>query len=430
MQMDLKSKIELLRNEINAHNHAYYLLDKPVVSDFEFDEMLAELIQLEKEHPAFFDPNSPSQRVGGSVNKNFKTVPHKRAMLSLGNTYSEEDLRDFDKRVQKIITETYTYVCELKYDGVSISLHYENGFLKQALTRGDGSQGDDVTANVRTVKSIPLKLQDNSPSAFEIRGEIFMPHKGFELMNAARVEAGDEAFANPRNAASGTLKMQDSAVVASRPLDCFLYHVLGASLKTDSHYAKLQEAKSWGFKIPSESRTYDSIEGVLSFVNYWETARKNLPYDIDGIVIKVDSSMQQEELGFTAKSPRWAISYKFKAEQVSTLLNKITYQVGRTGAITPVANLKPVQLAGTVVKRASLHNAAQITKLDVREGDTVFVEKGGEIIPKIVGVVLKERDLFSVPTDYITHCPECDSALVRNEGEAQHYCLNERACPP
>jgi DNA ligase (NAD+) len=430
MQMDSKSKIDLLRNEINAHNHAYYLLDKPVVSDFEFDEMLAELIQLEKAHPAYFDANSPSQRVGGSVNKNFETVPHKRAMLSLGNTYSEEDLRDFDKRVQKIITETYTYVCELKYDGVSISLHYENGVLKQALTRGDGSQGDDVTANVRTVKSIPLKLQDNSPSAFEIRGEIFMPHKGFELMNAARVEAGDEAFANPRNATSGTLKMQDSAVVASRPLDCFLYHVLGESLKTDSHYAKLQEAKSWGFKIPSESRTYDSIEGVLSFVNYWETARKNLPYDIDGIVIKVDSSMQQEELGFTAKSPRWAISYKFKAEQVSTLLNKITYQVGRTGAITPVANLKPVQLAGTVVKRASLHNAAQITKLDVREGDTVFVEKGGEIIPKIVGVVLKERDLFSVPTDYITHCPECDSALVRNEGEAQHYCLNERACPP
>ena len=430
MQMDSKSKIDLLRNEINAHNHAYYLLDKPVVSDFEFDGMLAELIQLEKAHPAYFDANSPSQRVGGSVNKNFETVPHKRAMLSLGNTYSEEDLRDFDKRVQKTITETYAYVCELKYDGVSISLHYENGVLKQALTRGDGSQGDDVTANVRTVKSIPLKLQDNSPSAFEIRGEIFMPHKGFELMNAARVEAGDEAFANPRNATSGTLKMQDSAVVASRPLDCFLYHVLGESLKTDSHYAKLQEAKSWGFKIPSESRTYDSIEGVLSFVNYWETARKNLPYDIDGIVIKVDSSMQQEELGFTAKSPRWAISYKFKAEQVSTLLNKITYQVGRTGAITPVANLKPVQLAGTVVKRASLHNAAQIAKLDVREGDTVFVEKGGEIIPKIVGVVLKERDLFSVPTDYITHCPECDSALVRNEGEAQHYCLNERACPP
>ena len=428
--MDLKSKIELLRNEINAHNHAYYLLDKPVVSDFEFDEMLAELIQLEKAHPAYFDANSPSQRVGGSVNKNFETVPHKRAMLSLGNTYSEEDLRDFDKRVQKTITETYTYVCELKYDGVSISLHYEDGVLKQALTRGDGSQGDDVTANVRTVKSIPLKLQDNSPSAFEIRGEIFMPHKGFELMNAARVEAGDEAFANPRNATSGTLKMQDSAVVASRPLDCFLYHVLGESLKTDSHYTKLQEAKSWGFKIPSESRTYDSIEGVLSFVKYWETARKNLPYDIDGIVIKVDSSMQQEELGFTAKSPRWAISYKFKAEQVSTLLNKITYQVGRTGAITPVANLKPVQLAGTVVKRASLHNAAQIAKLDVREGDTVFVEKGGEIIPKIVGVALKERDLFSVPTDYITHCPECGSELVRKEGEAQHYCLNERSCPP
>jgi len=428
--MDAKSRIDILRIEIASHNHAYYLLDKPMLSDFEFDKMLEELIQLEKSHPEFFDINSPSQRVGGTVNKNFETVQHKRAMLSLGNTYSEEELRDFDKRIQKVITEPYSYVCELKYDGVSISLHYENGELKQALTRGDGSQGDDVTTNVRTINSIPLKLQGNPPSEFEIRGEIFMPHKGFEEMNKDRVEAGYDAFANPRNATSGTLKMQDSAVVASRPLDCFLYHVLGEHIATDSHYKKLEEAKNWGFKIPSDTRTYDSIEGVLNFVQFWETARKDLPYDIDGIVIKVDSSLQQEELGFTAKSPRWAISYKFKAEQAITVLREITYQVGRTGAITPVANLEPVQLAGTTVKRASLHNADQIAKLDIREGDTVYVEKGGEIIPKIVGVAVKERDLFSQATLYITLCPECHTELVRKEGEAQHYCLNDKACPP
>ncbi len=428
--MDAKSRIDILRKEIACHNHAYYLLDKPTLSDFEFDKMLDELILLEKAHPEFFDINSPSQRVGGTVNKNFKTVKHKRAMLSLGNTYSEEDLRDFDKRIQKVITETYSYVCELKYDGVSISLHYENGELKQALTRGDGSQGDDVTANVRTIKSIPLKLSGTPPTEFEIRGEIFMPHKGFEEMNKDRVEAGYDAFANPRNATSGTLKMQDSAVVASRPLDCFLYHVLGEQIATDSHFQKLEEAKAWGFKIPSDTRTYDSIEGVLNFVKYWDTARKELPYDIDGIVIKVDSSLQQEELGFTAKSPRWAISYKFKAEQAITVLREITYQVGRTGAITPVANLEPVQLAGTIVKRASLHNADQIAKLDIREGDTVYVEKGGEIIPKIVGVAIKERDLFSQATEYISHCPECNTELVRKEGEAQHYCLNTKACPP
>ena len=428
--MDAKSRIDILRKEIANHNHAYYLLDKPGISDFEFDKLLEELIELEKTHPELFDANSPSQRVGGTVNKNFETVKHKRAMLSLGNTYSEEDLRDFDKRIQKVITESYSYVCELKYDGVSISLHYENGELKQALTRGDGSQGDDVTTNVRTINSIPLKLQGNPPAEFEIRGEIFMPHKGFEEMNMGRVEAGYDAFANPRNATSGTLKMQDSAVVASRPLDCFLYHVLGEQIATDSHYEKLEEAKNWGFKIPSDTRTYDSIESVLNFVQFWETTRKDLPYDIDGIVIKVDSSLQQEELGFTAKSPRWAISYKFKAEQAITVLRKITYQVGRTGAITPVANLEPVQLAGTIVKRASLHNADQIAKLDIREGDTVYVEKGGEIIPKIVGVVIKERDLFSQATEYITHCPECNTELVRKEGEAQHYCLNDKACPP
>jgi DNA ligase (NAD+) len=428
--MDEKSKIELLRKELAAHNHAYYLLDKPTIADFEFDQLLAKLILLENEHPQYFDENSPSQRVGGTVNKNFETVKHKRAMLSLGNTYSEEDLRDFDKRVQKTITETYSYVCELKYDGVSISLHYENGALKQALTRGDGSQGDDVTANVRTINSIPLKLQVKTPAEFEIRGEIFMPHKGFEDMNKDRVETGYDAFANPRNATSGTLKMQDSSVVASRPLDCFLYHLLGEDLSTDSHFEKLQEAKKWGFKIPSESKKYPTIDGVLEFVKHWETARKHLPYDIDGIVIKVDSTLQQEELGFTAKSPRWAISYKFKTERVRTVLREITYQVGRTGAITPVANLKPVQLAGTVVKRASLHNADQIAKLDVREGDTVFVEKGGEIIPKIIGVDLKDRDLFSMPTTYISNCPECATLLVRKDGEAQHYCLNDRACPP
>ena len=428
--MDAKSRIDILRKDIANHNHAYYLLDKPGISDFEFDKLLEELIQLEKTHPEFFDVNSPSQRVGGTVNKNFETVKHIRAMLSLGNTYSEEELRDFDKRIQKVNTEPYSYVCELKYDGVSISLLYENGELKQALTRGDGSQGDDVTANVRTIKSIPLKLQGNPPAEFEIRGEIFMPHKGFEEMNKDRVGEGYDAFANPRNATSGTLKMQDSSVVASRPLDCFLYHVLGEQITTDSHFQKLEEAKAWGFKIPSDTRTYDSIEGVLNFVNFWETARKDLPYDIDGIVIKVDSSLQQEELGFTAKSPRWAISYKFKAEQAVTVLREITYQVGRTGAITPVANLEPVQLAGTVVKRASLHNADQIAKLDIREGDTVYVEKGGEIIPKIVGVAVKERDLFSQATAYITHCPECNTELIRKEGEAQHYCLNDKACPP
>ena len=428
--MDAKSRINILSKALEAHNHAYYLLDSPTISDFEFDKLLEELLILENDNPEFADLNSPTQRVGGTVNKSFETVTHKRAMLSLGNTYSEDDLRDFDKRIQKIITEPYTYVCELKYDGTSISLHYKNGVLSQALTRGDGSQGDDVTSNVRTINTIPLKLSGNPPVEFEIRGEIFLPHIGFELMNVQRVEAGLEAFANPRNASSGSLKMQDSSVVAKRPLDCFLYHVLDVRNTIDSHYLKLEEARKWGFKIPTETKTYTTIEGVLFFVSYWEKERKNLAYDIDGIVIKVDSSLQQEELGFTAKSPRWAISYKFKAEQVITLLNEITYQVGRTGAITPVANLKPVQLAGTTVKRASLHNADQIAKLDIRVGDNVYVEKGGEIIPKIVGVALKERDLFSQPTLYISHCPECNTALVRKDGEAQHYCPNEKACPP
>ncbi len=429
-EMDAKSRIDILRKQLADHNHAYYLLDNPTISDFDFDQLLEELIVLEKLHPELFDVNSPSQRVGGSVNKSFETVKHKRPMLSLGNTYSEDDLRDFDKRVQKVVSEKYTYVCELKYDGVSISLHYENGCLKQALTRGDGTQGDDVTSNVRTIKSIPLVLQGDTPNEFEIRGEIFIPHKGFEKMNEDRLESDMDAFANPRNAASGTLKLQDSSVVASRPLDCYLYHSLGDLIKIDSHYKRLQAANKWGFKTPTDTRTCETIEDVLEYVKHWELARKDLPYDIDGIVIKVDSLRQQEELGFTAKSPRWAISYKFKAEQAVTVLDEITYQVGRTGAITPVANLKPVLLAGTVVKRASLHNADQIMKLDVREGDTVFVEKGGEIIPKIVGIQTNDRDLFTNATTYISECPECQTQLIRKEGEAQHYCPNDRACPP
>lgn len=428
--MDTKSQIEYLRKEIASHNHAYYLLDAPLLSDIEFDKLLFRLIKLEEENPEFFDPNSPSQRVGGTVNKNFETIPHKRVMLSLGNTYSEDDLRDFDERVKKIITESFSYVCELKYDGISISLHYENGKLIQALTRGDGMQGDDVTSNVRTIKSIPLRLQGFPPDDFEIRGEIFLPHRGFDRMNKERLDLGDSLFANPRNAASGTLKMLDSSEVANRPLDCFLYHLFVDTIEIDSHYEKLQAARSWGFKVPLETKKFSTIDEVLGFVKYWEEARNELPYDIDGIVIKVDSSQYQEELGYTAKSPRWAISYKFKAERVETILHKITYQVGRTGAITPVANLEPILLAGTTVKRASLHNADQISKLDVREGDRVYVEKGGEIIPKIVGVVSQERDLFSESTQYISDCPECRSNLVRKEGEAQHYCLNKKACPP
>jgi DNA ligase (NAD+) len=428
--MDTKSQIEYLRKEIASHNHAYYLLDSPLISDLEFDQLLVSLIKLEEENPEFFDPNSPSQRVGGVVNKNFETKPHKRSMLSLGNTYSEKDLLDFDQRIKKIITESFSYVCELKYDGISISLHYQNGKLIQALTRGDGAQGDDVTSNVRTIKSIPLRLQGSPPDDFEIRGEIFLPHRGFDHMNKERLDRGDSPFANPRNAASGTLKMLDSSVVANRPLDCFLYHLFCDSVDIDSHYDKLQSARSWGFKVPVETKIFSSIEGVMDFVKHWEDARNDLPYDIDGIVIKVDSSQYQEELGYTAKSPRWAISYKFKAERVETILHKITYQVGRTGAITPVANLEPVLLAGTTVKRASLHNADQIAKLDVRENDRVYVEKGGEIIPKIVGVVSHKRDLFSESTQYITKCPECRSNLVRKEGEASHYCMNRKSCPP
>ena len=428
--MTVQDRIVFLRSELQQHNHNYYVLDKPSISDFEFDMLLNELIELEKQHPEFYDANSPTQRVGGDLIKSFNTVAHQYRMLSLGNTYSSDELLDFDKRITKLVETEIEYVCELKYDGVSISLKYENGELVQALTRGNGTHGDDVTVNVKTINSIPLKLKGDYPSKFEIRGEIFLPHQGFEQMNEKRLADDLEPFANPRNAASGSMKMQDSKEVAKRPLDCFLYYLLGKELPSFKHFDNLQSAKKWGFKIPDEIQVCSSIEKVISFVNYWDEKRHNLPYDIDGIVIKVNDLKLQEQMGFTAKTPRWAISYKFKAEQVVTTLNEITYQVGRTGAITPVANLEPVLLAGTIVKRASLHNADQIEKLDIREGDKVYVEKGGEIIPKIVGVAIKERDLFSQPTVYIGHCTECQTELVRSEGDAKHYCPNELFCPP
>ena len=428
--MNVQDRIVFLRSELQQHNYNYYVLDKPSISDFEFDMLLNELIDLEKQNPQFYDANSPTQRVGGELIKSFDTVAHEYRMLSLGNTYSAEELVDFDKRITKLVETDIEYVCELKYDGVSISLKYENGELKQALTRGNGTHGDDVTVNVKTINSIPLKLKGYYPSKFEIRGEIFLPHEGFDQMNEKRIANDLEPFANPRNAASGSVKMQDSKEVAKRPLDCFLYYLLGKELPSQKHYDNLQTAREWGFKIPHEIEVCSSIDKVIDFVNYWDNKRHHLPYDIDGIVIKVNDLRLQEQMGFTAKSPRWAISYKFKAEQVSTVLNDITYQVGRTGAITPVANLEAVLLAGTVVKRASLHNADQISKLDIRVGDKVFVEKGGEIIPKIVGVALKERDLFSQPTVYISHCPECNTSLVRSEGDAKHYCPNDLMCPP
>lgn len=427
--MNDKERILFLRKELTEHNYSYYVLDTPLISDFEFDKLLTELQQLEDINPDLFDPNSPTQRVGGAVLDGFKTIKHKYRMLSLGNTYSAEDLQDFDARLHKLTDKDFEYVCELKYDGVSISLTYENGQLVQALTRGDGTQGDDVTENIKTIKSIPLRLSADYPTNFEIRGEIFLPIAGLEQMNQQREREGLEQYANPRNTASGSLKLLDTNEVAKRPLDCYLYYMLGESLPSTNHYDNLQKAKNWGFKIPNTIEKHSTINGVLDFINIWDKKRHDLPYEIDGIVIKVNDIDLQQEMGFTAKSPRWAISYKFKAEQVSTILQKITYQVGRTGAITPIANLDPVQLAGTTVKRASLHNADQITKLDIRERDRVFVEKGGEIIPKIVGVELKERNLFSQPTTYIQHCPVCSAELVRKDGDAKHYCSNTKTCP-
>ncbi len=428
--MEIEKKIQGLRKELQQHNYNYYVLDNPEISDYDFDMMLKELQELEEKYPQFDDPNSPTKRVGGAVTKNFKTVVHDYRMYSLSNSYSKEELEEWEARLRKVVEGEVQYVCELKYDGASISLTYVNGILEKAVTRGDGFQGDDVTNNVRTIRSVPLKLKGDYPQKFDIRGEIVLPYEGFARMNAERGEIGEEPYANPRNTASGSLKLQDSAEVAKWPLECLLYSIVGENTGVRSQFEGLEKAREWGFKVPQESELKNSIGEVLDYINYWDIHRHDLPYETDGVVIKVNNLYQQEELGHTAKSPRWAIAYKFKAEQESTRLKKITYQVGRTGAITPVANLEPVQLAGTIVKRASLHNADQIEKLDIREGDTVFVEKGGEIIPKIVGVDFTRRDPASSPTQYASNCPECDTELVRNEGEAQHYCPNANGCPP
>ena len=429
--MNVQERIIELRNELNTHNYNYYVLDNATISDFEFDIKLKELEKLEQENPIFFDANSPTQRVGGTITKNFNTIVHKNRMYSLDNSYSKEDLLDWEKRIQKILgTSELSYTCELKYDGASINLTYENGQFVKAVTRGDGFQGDEVTNNIKTILSIPLSIQKDFVSNFEMRGEIILPLDGFNKMNAERVANGEEEYRNPRNTASGSLKLQDSAEVAKRPLDCLLYQVVTSERKYQTHFESLEQARKVGFKVPDTIKLVNSIDEVFDFVNLWDSKRHDLPYETDGIVIKVNNLQHQEELGFTSKAPRWAIAYKFKAEQEATLLNEITYQVGRTGAITPVANLEPVQLAGTTVKRASLHNADQIEKLDIRVDDTVFVEKGGEIIPKIVGVDFSKRPKNSEPTVYATNCPECGTELIRTEGDAKHYCPNEFGCAP
>ncbi|MGC6437437.1 MAG: NAD-dependent DNA ligase LigA [Flavobacteriaceae bacterium] len=428
--MSDKALIIQLREELHQHNHNYYVLDRPTISDFDFDMKLKQLQVLESQYPEMHDPNSPTLRVGGAVTKNFKTIAHTHRMYSLDNSYSKQDLLDWETRIKKLIDGPIQYTCELKYDGASISLTYKNGTLFRALTRGDGTQGDDVTANIKTIKSVPLKLRGDYPNLFEIRGEIILPFEGFHAMNNERTAAGLEPYRNPRNTASGSLKLQDSSEVAKRPLECLLYSIVEENLGISSQFENLEKARTWGFKVPSQVQCVDNIDQVLEFVNYWDSARHDLPYEIDGIVVKVNNLQQQAELGYTAKAPRWAMAFKFKAERVSTILNSISYQVGRTGAITPVANLQAVDLAGTLVKRASLHNADQIAKLDIRVGDTVFVEKGGEIIPKIIGVDVPKRPQNSIPTSYISECPECQTPLQRAEGEAQHYCVNSEGCPP
>lgn len=428
--MTVAEKINQLRTELRQHNYQYYVLDQSLISDYDFDMKMKELQELEEKHPEFYDPSSPSLRVGGEITKKFETSVHEYQMYSLSNSYSKEELEDWEKRVKKLVDGTVTYTCELKYDGASISITYENGILQRAVTRGNGIQGDDVTNNVKTIRAVPLKLKGDYPDKFCIRGEIVLPYEGFAKMNAERVENGEVAYANPRNTAAGSLKLQDSSVVAKRPLDCLLYNIVGKDLPIKTQFESLEKAREWGFKVPRESKLAKNHIEVMDYIAYWDAHRHELPYETDGVVIKVNNFQQQEELGFTAKSPRWAMAYKFKAEQVSTHLNKITYQVGRTGAITPVANLEPVELAQTIVKRASLHNADQIEKLDVREGDTVFVEKGGEIIPKIIGVDFSKRNPNSEETVYLKHCPECGTELIRNQGEAQHYCPNYQGCPP
>jgi len=427
----IQQHIQLLREELNKHNYNYYVLDNASISDYDFDVKLKELEKLETENPSYFDANSPTQRVGGEITKNFETITHKNRMYSLDNSYSKEDLLDWEKRIQKMLgTDEIEYTCELKYDGASINLTFENGKFIKAVTRGDGFQGDDVTTNIRTIKSIPLVPKGDFVTDFEMRGEIILPLEGFHKMNEERIANGEEEYRNPRNTASGSLKLQDSGEVAKRPLDCLLYQVVTDQRKYKTHYESLENARKVGFKVPNTIGLATSIDAVFDFVNNWDLKRNELPYETDGIVVKVNDLQQQEELGYTAKAPRWAIAYKFKAAQVATVLHEITYQVGRTGAITPVANLEPVQLAGTTVKRASLHNADQIEKLDIRINDTVFVEKGGEIIPKIIAVDLTKRPEDSAPTRYAENCPECNSVLVRTAGDAKHYCPNEFGCAP
>jgi DNA ligase (NAD+) len=427
-----KLQISQLRQQLNQHNYFYYVQNQPLISDFEYDKLMKDLVELERQFPQFNDANSPSNRVGSDLTKKFEQAEHRYPMISLSNTYSQADLIDFDLRVRKSLDgETVTYVCELKFDGASISLLYQNKKLVRAVTRGDGVRGDVVTANVRTIKSIPLEIYgDNIPDEFEVRGEVFMPRASFNELNAEREEIGEQTFANPRNAAAGTLKLQNPAEVSRRKLDCILYYLLGEDIPGNSHFENLQHIRSWGFKSSEHIKRCSNIEEILSFIEYWHNERWNLPFDIDGIVIKVDSLDMQQRLGMTAKSPRWAVAYKFPAEQVATKLESISYQVGRTGTVTPVANLAPVQLAGTTVKRATLHNADQIALLDIRVNDTLLIEKGGEIIPKVVGVDLSKRPDNSQPTVFIAECPICNTPLKRDEGEARYYCPNSSSCPP
>lgn len=430
--MSVKEQIEALRSELEQHNYNYYVLSAPTISDKEFDEKMKELQDLEAAHPEYYDPNSPTQRVGSDLSKEFEQVQHRYPMLSLGNTYSEEEVRDFYERTERSLNEPFEIVAELKYDGTSISLWYEKGRLVRAVTRGDGSKGDDVTANVKTIRSVPLRLRGNDyPEEVEIRGEILLPWAEFDRLNKEREEQEESLFANPRNAASGTLKQQNPAIVAARKLDAYLYYVLGEHLPADTHYGNLEAARRWGLKIPGVIKVCHNLQDIFDYIHYWDTERKNLPVATDGIVLKVNSLRQQKNLGFTAKSPRWAIAYKFQAERAETRLNSVSFQVGRTGAVTPVANLEPVLLAGTVVKRASLHNADIIEGLDLHIGDQVYVEKGGEIIPKIVGVNTEARTMMiGEKVRFITRCPECKTPLIRPEGEAAHYCPNDSGCPP
>jgi DNA ligase (NAD+) len=427
----IKDRIDALVAELNEHNYRYYVLAQPSISDYEFDKKLEELTELEKAHPEFVHPDSPTQKVGGQITKEFKAVAHKWPMLSLGNTYNEQDLRDFDERIRKAIGNNFEYVCELKFDGLSISLTYEQGKLVRAVTRGDGTKGDDVSTNAKTIRTIPHQLNGSGyPESFEIRGEVFMHRQAFDRLNEERIENGEATYANPRNFASGTLKLQDSGEVAKRPLDCFLYFLYTDKRLYSSHWDSLQAVKTWGFHTCEHNTLCTTIDQVLAFIAHWDSKRFDLGYDIDGIVLKVNQYAQQEELGFTAKSPRWAIAYKYKAQEVETVLEHVSYQVGRTGAVTPVANLKPVLLAGTTVKRATLHNANEIERLDLHLGDTVLVEKGGEIIPKIISVNTSKRQAFAQPVIYPSICPECNTPLVREEGEVAFYCPNDEGCGP